>query len=226
MDQANHQNTPSPEQLMGQAVVFSLLGKALYSMPDRAWLQTLIDEQIFTEIPYSTQQPKTSTGLELLQQWTDTFQDGITDEQYQTLKRDYTRLFIGMDTLLAPPWESVYLNRYHLIFQEETLQVREWYRRFGLVSENLNKEPEDHIALEMQFIAYLSGAALQAQEQNDSENFAAFSTALQDFLSQHLLRWGLDWSEKVETQAETLLYKGLGFLAGGALLEAKHIMQA
>ena len=38
-------------------------------------------------------------------------------------------------------------SREGLVFDVQTLQVRDFYRRFGLQSPLLNKEPDDHVAL-------------------------------------------------------------------------------
>ena len=49
-----------------------------------------------------------------------------------------------------------------MIFQEQTLHVRQWYSRFGLQVVKLHKEPDDHIGLELEFVAHLANLALQA----------------------------------------------------------------
>ena len=41
------------------------------------------------------------------------------------LRDEYTRLFVGPDKLVAPPWESVYRGEDAMLFQEVTLEVRE-----------------------------------------------------------------------------------------------------
>ncbi|PAD62443.1 hypothetical protein CHH79_17835 [Bacillus siamensis] len=40
----------------------------------------------------------------------------------QKAYEDYTRLFIGPNSLHAPLWGSVYLDRKHSLFEEQTLQ--------------------------------------------------------------------------------------------------------
>jgi TorA maturation chaperone TorD len=210
--------------LTGETLIFSLLGKALYEELDRAWLDTLIDKEIFAEAPFGVEQAETQRGLELLQRWADENRAGISDDEFKALKKDQLYLFIGTNQVLAPVWESVYFSEKRLVFQEQTMQVREWYARFGLQIERLNKEPDDHIGLELSFVGHLTSRALQALEE-DQKSFDEILQAQRDFLSDHILRWGPAWTKLVKQYAETDFYRGLAHLTHGALLSAAEILQ-
>lgn len=208
-----------PEVLTGEALSLTLLSRALFSEPERAWVDTLIKEQVFSEVPFGSENPDTKDGLELLQTWSREYKDGMSDEDFFDLKQDYTALFVGMVAPMpVPPWESVYLNRDHLVFQEETRQVREWYKRFNLEPEKKFQEPDDHIALELLFLARLAQLALEAIDQGDEDRVDELLQAQADFLSQHLLRWGIIWSGRVIEHANTDYYRGLGYLSQGFML--------
>lgn len=214
------------ETLTGEALSLAFLGKALYTEPEREWLQGLITEQVFAEAPFGVDQAETKQGLELLQSWSRIYQNGISDQDFFDLKQDYTRLFIGLDAVMpVPPWESVYLSRDHMVFQEETRQVREWYFRFNLAPEKLNREPDDHIALELVFLSRLAQLSLMALEQNDLQSSRSYSQAQADFLTEHLLRWGLVWCRRMEEHARTDFYRGLGYLTHGSLLALAALLQ-
>jgi TorA maturation chaperone TorD len=211
--------------LAGEILIFHLLGKAFYLEPEREWIQTLIDDQVFAEVPFGAEQEETRSGLEILQRWSQEYKDGITEQHFADIKFDYARLLVGLDVILAAPWESVYFNEGHLVFQEQTHQVREWYRRFDLATEKIGKEPDDHIGLEMMFIAQLANLALQALEKNDSGAFDSTLQAQRDFLTQHLLRWGPAWCKLVKGHAHTDYYRGLAHLTHGALLGIAEVLQ-
>ncbi|MBL6983284.1 MAG: molecular chaperone TorD family protein [Anaerolineales bacterium] len=204
--------------LLGEALLFGLLGRILYDQLDKAWLQSLIDEDVFSEAPFGAKQRETALGLDLLQKWSQENSAGISDESFDEWRSDYTSLFVGVGEVLAPPWESVYFSEERLVFQEQTLQVREWYRRFGVEPEKLHKEPDDHIGLELTFVSYLSKLALQALEDQDEEKYEKLLDAQRQFISKHLLRWGTQWCNLVGEHARTDFYKGLAFLTRGALL--------
>jgi TorA maturation chaperone TorD len=206
------------ERVLGESLLFGILGRALYNQPDMIWLNSLIHEDVFSEVPFSADRDETKQGQEIIQKWVQNNANGLDEESLKELSSDYTRLLVGVDKVLAPPWESVYFNEDRMVFQEQTLDVRNWYRRFGLEPENLHKEPDDHIGLEMTFVAYLAELAVKALEEEDHEKFERLNEAKRQFLSDHLLLWGPAWCALVMEHAKTDYYLGLGHLTLGALL--------
>ena len=204
------------EDLIGETLLLGLLGRVLYQYPEneqRTWFQSLIDTEAFSETPFAADQEDVIAGVALLQTWS---KAGLTDVVYQDMQADYLRLFIGAGKVIAPPWESVFFSDARQTFQERTLQVRSWYRRFGLEPEKLYHEPDDHIGLEMTFLAHLGSQALQAIESDDQEKLGALLEARQDFLGEHLLKWGAAWCDLVIEHAHTDFYHGVARLTRGA----------
>ena len=214
------------ETLTGEALLFGLLGRVFYTYPsqeERAWLQSLIEEQVFSETPFAPEQPDVIEGLHMLQAWSN---DVLDDRAFEDLQSDYTRLFIGPGEVIVPPWESVYFNKERLIFQEQTLEVRSWYRRFGLEAEHLHREPDDHIGLELAFLVHLAQLGLTEPEDGDQQaNLEQILQAQKDFLSEHLLRWGSAFCNQVCDKANTLFYRGAAQLTHGALAELTQLFQ-
>ncbi len=198
--------------LMGEALLFSLLGKALYEDLDKTWLETLVGEGVFAEVPFGSEWKEVQVGLDLLQRWSEAQRGVVSEVEFQCLKQDQLYLFIGAGTVLAAPWESVYFGKERMIFQEQTLQVRQWYSRFGLQVANLHNEPDDHIGLELEFVAHLANLALQAVDQKNDGSLEDLLQAQRDFLSEHLLRWEPAWANLVKKHANTDFYRGLGTL--------------
>jgi TorA maturation chaperone TorD len=211
--------------LMGEILVASVLGKVLYTYPEKDWLQSLADEEVFSESPLGSAQPDVQKGLALLQDWTCSARGGMTAEAFDDLCADYTRLMLGPGKVMAPPWESVYHSAERLIFQEKTLQVRAWYQRFHLEAENLHNEPDDHIGLELAFVAHLARQALIAFEQQKQAAFECLLAAQRDFLREHLLKWGLQWCTLLQSQANTDFFRGIALLTRGILAELAAMMQ-
>jgi TorA maturation chaperone TorD len=106
-----------------------------------------------------------------------------------------------------------------LLFQRETFGVRAWYSRFGLMVPNLQSEPDDHIGLELSFVAHLAGLALQAIQAQEQERFQETLEAQRRFLAEHLLTWGPGWCSRVVETSDNEFYRGLALLVRGALLE-------
>ena len=212
--------------LEGESLVLSLLAKGFHDYADRKWLQFLIDNQIFKDIPFAASQKDVLAGLSLLHNWCKSCKADITEEQFEEISIDYTHLFtISFGWAYTPPWESVYCTENQLLFQDQTLLVRNWYKQYGLEYEKKYQEPDDHIALELYFISHLADLALRQLRSSDTESFNIIINAQRRFLSEHLLRWGHHWCEKVCASARTEFLKGLGLVTRGALTELAQIMK-
>lgn len=225
MEQTQKEHLDWTTNLTGEMLLFSLLAKLVYSDPDAAWLQSLMDGEVFSEVPLGSEEPETRLGLEAINRWMQDQHGKLSAETVIGLKGEYISLFVGPGKMDAPVWESVYFSDEHLVFQEQTLSVRYWYRRFGLEVEHVNREPDDHIAFEVSFIAHLAGLALKALEENNSARFESLLRAQKDFLSNHLLLWGLRWSNLVVQYAQTDFYRGLGHLVSGSLRSAAKLLE-
>jgi TorA maturation chaperone TorD len=208
------------EILTGEMLTFALLGKAFYVYPEPAWLESLVAEEVFADTPFASAQPQVVSALQLLQAWS----KNVTPTSIDNVRTDYSRLFIGPGKVITPPWESVYFSVERLTFQRETLQVREWYRRFGLQAEKLYQEPDDHIGLELEFMAHLARLGLLALEQNDQAKFDQAIDAQKKFLTEHLGHWVLGWCEQVERNARTDFYRGIAMLTSGAVNEVAGVL--
>ena len=203
------------EQLIGEMLVCGFLARALYAAPDRFWLDGLIAQCIFAELPYKTAQPEAPASLSVLQSWCAS--GPLTDAAWEALQDDYTRLFIGPGKLLAPPWQSVYLDGDRLVFQVHTVQVNSYYERFGLELGSEYREPADHVGLQFEFLAHLAEISLQALRDRDNVKFSELCTAQRGFLRNHMIRWVPHWSRDVDTYARTDFYRGVALLASGIL---------
>jgi len=221
----NKTNVEWNEILLGEILVFSLLGRVLYEPLDKKWLQSLISEDVFREVPFGANQKQTELGLDLLNQWVSENKPELSDASFDNLRADYTRLFVGVGKGLVPSWESVYFSEDRMVFQEQTIKVRSWYRRFGLEAEKINQEPDDHIGLELLFIAHIASLALKAVENENMAELNNLLNAQREFLSAHLGVWVLNWCMLVERNASTNFYKGLAHLTRGAACAYSEVLE-
>jgi TorA maturation chaperone TorD len=212
--------------LGGQALVLNLLGKLMHEYPERTWYQSLLTDAIFEEIPFASDQPDVRAGQELLQKWMDANHPELSEEAFDSLVTDYSRLFVLGDSkgvVLAPPWESVHFSPDRLTFQVKTLQVREWYRRYGLQYEQLKNRPDDHMGLELAFLGYMSLQALTALEKGSEEEFQQKLSDQRQFLREHPLKWAYKWGQHVAKHAQTGFYSGIAMIITGVLEEMAAI---
>ena len=99
---------------------------------------------------------------------------------------EFNRLFVGPDAPKAPPYEACYRNPERTLMQEETLRVRAFYRKAGLEIKNLNTQPDDFIAFELEFL-------LGMLEDGSAEK----KEYARDFLRDHLLVWTTDHVKEI-----------------------------
>jgi putative dimethyl sulfoxide reductase chaperone len=211
--------------LTGEMLICDALGKLFYQAPSRELVQNLIDQEVFDELPLANEEPNAIEGSQLLQKWSQEYGKVSPDRDFENLSSDYTHLFIGLGTVIASPWESTYFNHERLLFQAQTLDVREWYRKFGLQAEKLHNEPDDHIGLELAFMAYLSGLALQSLHDQDEDAFKRYLDAQRQFLENHPLKWVFFFCELIEENARTDFYRGLALVSKGLFIELASIYE-
>lgn len=224
MVMAQMKKTDWNQVFVGEILTMGLMGKSFYVYPEKDWLQSLIEGDLFAEAPFAAEQPDVIAALAILQAWGEQNRTGLTDAAFDEIRVDYTRLFIGPGIVIAPPWESVHFSEERLTFQEQTLQVRDWYRRFGLRAEKIYQEPDDHIGLQLEFIAHLARLGLAATEQNDEAALENAVKAQRDFLSEHLFRWVMGWCDLVDKNAHTDFYHGMARLCKGVMIETASIL--
>jgi len=103
----------------------------------------------------------------------------------EELEAEYARLFVGPGRPVAHPYESVY--REGRVMGDCTLAVRQSYAAEGLAPEGHSLP--DHVAVELEFMAYLAQREAEARERGDEEGALAYLRQQEAFLSEHLSRW-------------------------------------
>jgi putative dimethyl sulfoxide reductase chaperone len=187
-----------------------VLSRVFVAPADAELIRQLTDADMLSSWPMAHDE-HTSRGLGLL------IQSAERAESIQLLEADYYRLFVGPEPMKAPPYESVYLTRDHLIFDEPTRQVRAAYAEFALAAPKLNREPDDHLGLEFDFLAQLCVTALDAIDLVDETTMMRSLDAQRRFLTDHLQRWAGSCLQLAEEHAETRFYQGAAALGLGVL---------
>lgn len=144
-------------------------------------------------------------------------------ESQEELKRDHLYLFVGAGRALAQPYESVRTSEEGLVFEEETFAVRAAYAKFGLRAPNFNREPDDHIGLEIAFLSDLAGRA--AEQLAAGEDAQEIRTAMRDFLVDHLDRFAGEVVEDVRKHAKTALYKAVAEFTLGFIVSVSAFVE-
>jgi TorA maturation chaperone TorD len=146
---------------------------------------------------------------------------------HATLEVEYTYLFINAPrgraagsqrSVPAPPYESAYTGT-GLLMGEPVSQVLAAYRQAGLAIRDDYDALPDHVAAELEFVAYLIRQEAEAARRSVAET-AVWQARQGEFLAGHLLCWGPAFLASVQAHARRAFYARVAGLTG-ALLDAE-----
>lgn len=130
----------------------------------------------------------------------------------EKLKSEYTYLLIGPNKLPAPPWESVYLTKERLIFQESTLKVRQKYLKYHFLPANYPHEADDHIAFELDFMGRLAKSTYESFDNSNVEDMKNLLSDQKAFLEEDLLVWIGDFANEIQKSRTHYFYPQIAAL--------------
>lgn len=185
-------------------VVLLFCGQVLQQAPDANLLRYLRDDKLFTNWPLSLNDEESLNALKTLIETCET-----EEAEALELHFDHLRLFSGPEPK-AVPWESVWREKDRLLFGEQTMAVRTFYHSHGLTTDATGREPEDHLGLELAFVAHLLRQAINTGDAQHSE-------AARRFLDAHVLPWADDCLRRAASEAQTPFYQGVSLLCASAL---------
>jgi len=143
------------------------------------------------------------------------------EQLLEALNIERTRLFEGPGQTPAPPYASFYLNGGRLM-GEETQRVRRFYLECHVVPDcgpEGGRLPDDHLALELGFMAYLAQMASRALEEDDDAGLAEALEFSRRFLTDHLTPWVPRFCTELYRASQDPFFQGLAQLTAGYLDE-------
>ena len=137
------------------------------------------------------------------------------------LRQDYTTLFTHPKNPLISLYEMQFRDLRDkndmpstLFLNEAALHAEQCYREAGLtLSDAHSREPGDHIAIELEFMAYLHTQRATAYNEQDSAAQERWGQALVTF-TPHITNWGLDFFAACEHSGCGTVYPWLGKIGG------------
>ncbi len=189
------------DDLKAELLVLNLLRQVFLKEPDRMLLEGI------GKIKLNAEEEGERGGLKGMR---DSVRQnhGKLDEWIEQLSLEFARLFIGPLHPPAIPFASFYLSETHSLMTEETMAVRKQYLEAGLALKNLYRMPDDHIAIELDFLYYLTKRSLEFLEngkKNEAEKFLKLRRA---FLMDHFVLWAPAFSNRILESTREDYFKG------------------
>jgi TorA maturation chaperone TorD len=128
--------------------------------------------EIIPELPMALQK----TALTVAETWENALKDR------ETLALAYARQFLGPFEILTSPYASFYLEPDQRLMSEVSRQVAHFYAEAGLGPGHVPHEAPDHVALEWEFMYYVSYQYVITGEERWIEQ-------RERFRSSHLNHW-------------------------------------
>ncbi len=171
------------ELIMNRAQLYSFLSKIYREEVDQELLEGM--KQMSRSI--NIEDPEMAGGYDTLRTFLEKIK--INEELIEDLAADYASLFLGIGRHPAHPYESVYLSEEGVTMRQPRNEVLRIYRREGIQKVEWFKEPDDHVAIELEFMAYLCLKVKEAIDKQDIEEGVRMFEVQNDFLSKHLKAW-------------------------------------
>ncbi len=207
--------------LANRLYVYSLLYKVLAREPDAELLSLLTAESAGEAFALLGSGEDTLAKVPaFFAQLRGEFNDAFVSEA----RSEFTRLFIGPIKLVAPPWESVYIGKEAMLFQESTLAVRRFYQNYGLQPEGYPRVADDSLALELAFMSKLAERACTAFGQEKREELRSALTGSSEFLTEHMLVWIPKFLERMSESPSKVLYPQLCLILSAFISADKDVL--
>ena len=136
-------------------------------------------------------------------------------EFLQNLAAEYASLFLNVGPKPVHLAESVYLGKNHLLYEEPYFDVVRIYQIYGFKKRGSFREPEDHISVELEFMAHLCDLAVLSVEQGRADYAKGYLKNQKEFLETHVWRWVPELVKKVRWASKNEFYLAMASLLAG-----------
>lgn len=171
--------------LSNRRFLYRLIARCFAEEADQRLVETLLSQHAWQEVVLVP--PAEDIGLAFTQ--LRSLLHDLDGNAVDRIRCQFARAFLGPGTLPSSPWESVHVTGKNLLFQPHTLSVREAYRSSGFLPARYPSVADDHIALELDFLANLAEKACESYAAENKDQYRRRLRKHRNFLDEHLLVW-------------------------------------
>jgi len=158
--------------------------------------------------------PDVHAGKSLLNSFFDGLEQENSDGEIEKLAAEYASLFLGVGSKTVSPCESVYLSKSRMLYQSSIFEVQQLYGEAGMIKSDQYSEPDDHIAVELMYMARLCEMTKEV-DKTETGQAHRYLSLQQKFLQDHLLKWVPRFSQDLIDTAPPGFYKAVAYLLKG-----------
>lgn len=141
-------------------------------------------------------------------------------ELFTAMRREYTRLFTHPRRPAVDIYETLFLFQPEagntpnpdLFISPTAMDAERCYRQAGLVRSGSVNEPGDHMATELEFMAYLYLCQAKGVQEADLEETEQRKVQIMEFSKTHLQKWAIAFFDRCSSASESDVYQTLGQL--------------
>jgi TorA maturation chaperone TorD len=127
----------------------------------------------------------------------------------KALKEDFIRLFSRPELKLAPAVESLYDKNINYTQGNQSGTATEFYDSYGWISKFKGKMQDDHLGVELLFLTRLIDKFFVL---DDTACRGEMRKEILRFIDNHILSWVGEWNMKMQSNSNTMCFKGIGTL--------------
>lgn len=205
--------------------VYGFLGNQLLE-PIQNENSLIIQKEFWQEFPLEANNARMKAGIDKLIECAGRLEGYPVSEAIILTQIEFTQLFHGPGHPKAPPWESYYRTPERLLSGWPTLHVREVYRQHGFEVSAEGRQFEDHMGLELIFLASVSEILGKIFNKDDHQTASAIIRGQEEFITKHPLTWISDFCSDAYNHKSIGFYPALIELIWGVLLWDCDLLKA
>lgn len=199
------------EGLKEERHILGLLKHIFWAEPTKEFLQDIEKISIIPE-----EEDDTDRGLNLMIYTVKRNKDCL-DEYVEELAVEFARLFIGPRNPSAIPYASFYLSESKTVMSNVTIDVRKRYLEAGMAVKELYSFPDDHIAIELEFLQYLAERIIELFEKGERVEASKLFEVRENFLREHLSNWATEFADNIIDSTNDEFYHGAALILKGCV---------
>jgi TorA maturation chaperone TorD len=198
------------EKLLASSHIYQFLSMCLFE-PDEKLVEFLNNKDYMNEVRNCLRE----NGNGKLSESFKCVQDELKNSTLDIMHKEYLCIFgnatVAMD---CPPYE-MYFTGSHVYQQTQDLaDISGFYKAFGLeVSKEDTTNRWDHIAVELEFLHFLTYKIAYAIENHGEKELESCAAGKKKFLKAHIGRWIQAFSKAVDKKASVEFYRQVTKLA-------------